>query len=733
MIISAASDYRAAAQRILPPFLFHYMDGGAYSEYTLRRNVEDLSEVALRQRILKNMSDLSLETTLFNEKLSMPVALAPVGLCGMYARRGEVQAAKAADAHGIPFTLSTVSVCPIEEVAPAIKRPMWFQLYVLRDRGFMRNALERAKAAGCSTLVFTVDMPTPGARYRDAHSGMSGPNAAMRRYLQAVTHPQWAWDVGLNGRPHDLGNISAYLGKPTGLEDYIGWLGNNFDPSISWKDLEWIRDFWDGPMVIKGILDPEDARDAVRFGADGIVVSNHGGRQLDGVLSSARALPAIADAVKGDIAILADSGIRNGLDVVRMIALGADTVLLGRAFLYALATAGQAGVANLLNLIEKEMKVAMTLTGAKSISEITQDSLVQGLGFRTIDRSADHYGLSLILGGAEITLWDLTAAYMLMAAKLGGQETIRRPHYDASSAETVAAGDIPLSRGALWLMFEAISRVTRPEEEGEWQYFASSKKIGWKTGTSYGNRDAWAVGATPDYAVGVWVGNCSGEGRPLMTGVGYAAPVLFEVFGLLPGSEWFAEPYDDLEPAVVCRQSGFLASQVCPDRDTLMIPRTAAPGEVCPYHRIVNLSPDLKYRVTTDCCDPARIVRRPMFILPPAQEWYYRRQHPDYRPLPPLHPGLSGRGAGNDPIEIIYPQPGRVLVAPKSLEGRQQSLVFTAVHRDRNAVLFWHLDDRYLGATSLEHKLSVRPAPGRHRLTVIDEHGASRSVAFSCR
>lgn len=379
MIISAASDYRAAAQRILPPFLFHYMDGGAYSEYTLRRNVEDLSEVALRQRILKNMSDLSLETTLFNEKLSMPVALGPVGLCGMYARRGEVQAAKAADAHGIPFTLSTVSVCPIEEVAPAIKRPMWFQLYVLRDRGFMRNALERAKAAGCSTLVFTVDMPTPGARYRDAHSGMSGPNAAMRRYLQAVTHPQWAWDVGLNGRPHDLGNISAYLGKPTGLEDYIGWLANNFDPSISWKDLEWIRDFWDGPMVIKGILDPEDARDAVRFGADGIVVSNHGGRQLDGVLSSARALPAIADAVKGDIAILADSGIRNGLDVVRMIALGADTVLLGRAFLYALATAGQAGVANLLNLIEKEMKVAMTLTGAKSISEITQDSLVQEL------------------------------------------------------------------------------------------------------------------------------------------------------------------------------------------------------------------------------------------------------------------------------------------------------------------------------------------------------------------
>ncbi|UGR02730.1 FMN-dependent L-lactate dehydrogenase LldD [Klebsiella pneumoniae] len=377
MIISAASDYRAAAQRILPPFLFHYIDGGAYAEHTLRRNVEDLSDVALRQRILRNMSDLSLETTLFNEKLAMPTALAPVGLCGMYARRGEVQAAGAADDKGIPFTLSTVSVCPIEEVAPTIKHPMWFQLYVLRDRGFMRNALERAKAAGCSTLVFTVDMPTPGARYRDAHSGMSGPNAALRRYWQAVTHPQWAWDVGLNGHPHDLGNISAYLGKPTGLEDYIGWLANNFDPSISWKDLEWIRDFWDGPMVIKGILDPEDARDAVRFGADGIVVSNHGGRQLDGVLSSARALPAIADAVKGDITILADSGIRNGLDVVRMIALGADSVLLGRAYLYALATHGKQGVANLLNLIEKEMKVAMTLTGAKSIREISRDSLVQ--------------------------------------------------------------------------------------------------------------------------------------------------------------------------------------------------------------------------------------------------------------------------------------------------------------------------------------------------------------------
>lgn len=377
MIISSAQDYRQAAERRLPPFLFHYIDGGANAEYTLKRNVEDLSQIALRQRVLNDMSSLSLETQLFNETLSMPVALAPVGLTGMYARRGEVQAAVAADQKGIPFTLSTVSVCPIEEVTPAIGRPMWFQLYVLRDRGFMRNALERAKAAGCSTLVFTVDMPVPGSRYRDMHSGMSGPNAAMRRYLQSMMHPHWAWDVGLLGRPHDLGNISKYLGKPTGLEDYIGWLGNNFDPSISWKDLEWIREFWDGPMVIKGILDPEDAKDAVRFGADGIVVSNHGGRQLDGVLSTTRALPAIADAVKGDLKILVDSGIRSGLDVVRMLALGADSCMLGRAFIYALAAAGGAGVSHLLELIDKEMRVAMTLTGAKSIAEINQNCLVQ--------------------------------------------------------------------------------------------------------------------------------------------------------------------------------------------------------------------------------------------------------------------------------------------------------------------------------------------------------------------
>ncbi len=377
MIISSSADYRAAAQQFLPPFLFHYIDGGAYAEQTLRRNVDDFAAVALRQRVLKDMSQLDTSIELFGEKLSIPVALSPVGLTGMYRRRGEVQAARAADRHGIPFTMSSVSVCPIEEVAPKIQRPMWFQLYVLKDRGFMQNALERAQAAGCTTLVFTVDMPVPGARYRDAHSGMSGPNAPLRRYWQAMTHPRWAVDVGLLGRPHDLGNISAYRGNPTGLADYMGYLGANFDPSISWKDLEWIRAFWKGPMVIKGILDPEDAKDAVRFGADGIIVSNHGGRQLDGVLSSARALPAIADAVKGQIKILADSGIRNGLDVVRALALGADCAMIGRAYIYALAAAGEAGVKHLLELLEKEMRVAMTLTSVAKVADISTDLLAR--------------------------------------------------------------------------------------------------------------------------------------------------------------------------------------------------------------------------------------------------------------------------------------------------------------------------------------------------------------------
>ena len=376
MIIASPDDFREAARRKLPRFLFDYLDGGAGGELTLRRNLSDISSIGLRQRVLTEVSDVQLGIELFGRNQALPVILAPVGLTGMYARRGEVQAARAAAVAGIPFCLSTVSVCAVEEVARQSSAPLWFQLYMLRDRGFMRELLARVKAAGCSTLVFTVDMPVPGVRYRDVRSGMSGPHAAARRLLQAIAHPSWAWDVGVRGRPHVLGNIAPVLGRSSGLEDFIGWLAANFDPSVGWRDLEWIRDRWDGPLVIKGILDPEDARGAVALGAEGIIVSNHGGRQLDGAPSTASALPRIAEAVGGGkVAILADSGVRSGTDVVRLLALGATAVLIGRAFVYALAAGGQDGVSQLLGMLVKEMRVAMTLTGAREISQINRDVL----------------------------------------------------------------------------------------------------------------------------------------------------------------------------------------------------------------------------------------------------------------------------------------------------------------------------------------------------------------------
>lgn len=376
MIVSSPTDFRAVAERRLPRFLFDYIDGGANEERTLRRNSSDLAALDLAQRVLNDVSDIQLGSELFGRHAASPLALAPVGLTGMYARRGETQAARAAASKGIPYCLSTVSVCSLEEVAAQSPNPIWFQLYVLRDRGFMREVLEKAKAVGVKTLVFTVDMPVPGSRYRDAHSGLSGPNAALRRWLQVATHPRWAWDVGLWGRPHSLGNVASVLGKKSGLEDFIGWLGANFDPSIQWRDLEWIRDCWDGPLIIKGILDPRDARAAQTLGADGVVVSNHGGRQLDGVLSTVKALPAIADAVGDKTTVLVDSGIRSGLDVVRMLALGAKGVLLGRSYIYALAARGEAGVTQLLDIIEKEMRVAMALTGVRDIAAIDRSILV---------------------------------------------------------------------------------------------------------------------------------------------------------------------------------------------------------------------------------------------------------------------------------------------------------------------------------------------------------------------
>jgi L-lactate dehydrogenase (cytochrome) len=379
MKAASALDYRELARRRLPPFLFEYIDGGSYAEVTLRRNVADLEQIALRQRVLNDVSHLDLSTTLFGHQQSLPVALAPIGLAGMNARRGETQAVRAANAANVPFCLSTVSVCPIAEVAQASSQPFWFQLYMIRDRGFMRELLAQAKEAKCSTLVFTVDMPVPGSRYRDYHSGLAGAPGMlgdMRRWFQGATHPDWAWDVGINGRPHQLGNVAPVLGANTGLEDFFAWMRNNFDPSVTWRDLDFIRESWDGALIIKGILDETDARAAADLGADGIVVSNHGGRQLDGVPSTARALPPIADAVGDRLTVLADGGVRSGLDVVRMLALGAKGVLLGRAWVYALAGGGQAGVAHMLRLVEAEMRVAMALTGCTRIEDITREALV---------------------------------------------------------------------------------------------------------------------------------------------------------------------------------------------------------------------------------------------------------------------------------------------------------------------------------------------------------------------
>jgi len=380
MIIANIADFREAARRRLPRFLFEYMDGGSYAEVTLGRNISDLCDVALRQRVLRDVSQIDLSTELFGVRQALPVALAPVGLAGLNARRGECQAVRAANKANIPFTLSTVSACPLDEVAAAATQPFWFQLYMIRDRDFMRDLLAQAMAAKCSALVFTVDMPVPGSRYRDYRTGLAGTGGmkgAVWRAAQAAMRPGWAWDVGLMGGPHHLGNVAPVLKGNTGIEDFFAWMRNNFDPSINWRDLDFIRSEWKGPLIIKGLLDPEDAKEAAELGADGIVVSNHGGRQLDGVLSTARALPPIADAVGDRLTVLADGGVRSGLDVVRMLALGAKGVLLGRAWSYALAARGEAGVTKMLALIEAEMRVAMALTGTTKISEINQDIIAK--------------------------------------------------------------------------------------------------------------------------------------------------------------------------------------------------------------------------------------------------------------------------------------------------------------------------------------------------------------------
>lgn len=379
MILANIEDYRSLARKRLPHFLFEYIDGGAFSETTLRNNTADLQTIALRQRVLRDVSSISTATTLFGQEYAMPLGLSPVGIAGLNARRGEVQAAQAAEKAGVPFCLSTVSACSINEVRAEVENPFWFQLYMIKDRGFLREILARAKAAGTETLLFTVDMPVPATRYRDMRSGLSSGSMLQRkitRACQVLTRPRWAWDVGLFGRPHNLGNIAPVLGDNAGIDEFWGWLAQNFDPTVTWADIDRVRSEWDGKFVVKGILDPEDARQAATIGADGIIVSNHGGRQLDGALSSIRALPAIADAVRGDLTVIMDSGIRSGLDVVRALALGADFVMIGRPWVYALAARQKQGVSEILDIFKNEIRVAMALSGCTSIEAVRNNVIV---------------------------------------------------------------------------------------------------------------------------------------------------------------------------------------------------------------------------------------------------------------------------------------------------------------------------------------------------------------------
>jgi L-lactate dehydrogenase (cytochrome) len=311
------------------------------------------------------------------QTLKMPVGLSPVGMAGMYARRGEVQAIQAATAAGVPFCLSTVGVCSIEEVA-ATGTPPWFQLYMLKDRGYMRELLARAKAVGCPVLVFTVDLPLPGSRYRDIRSGFTGGTPLQQMLTQAkdgVLHPDWTWDVFVRGRPHTLGSVMAAVKEGRRVTDFLAWISKNFDRSVTWKDIDWVRERWDGPIVLKGILDVADARDAVTAGVEGIVVSNHGGRQLDGVPSTITALPPIAQAVGDRMTVLMDGGVRSGLDVLKALASGAKACLIGRAWAYALGAKGEAGVTHMLGVIRNELRMALALTGCTDVREAGRDLL----------------------------------------------------------------------------------------------------------------------------------------------------------------------------------------------------------------------------------------------------------------------------------------------------------------------------------------------------------------------
>ncbi len=360
--------------------------------------------------------------------------------------------------------------------------------------------------------------------------------------------------------------------------------------------------------------------------------------------------------------------------------------------------------------------------------------VLQAMGFDTIDKDAEHYGLSLILGGAEISLETLARAYYYLAAELAGDPVYKDLAYLADAdRERLPARRIPISRAAAFLTFDALSNANRPEEEASWMDFATGRKIAWKTGTSWGNRDAWSVGVNRDWVVAVWVGNSDGEGRAGVTGVSYASPVMFDVFSSLPGAAWFARPTDGMTQVEVCHQSGFPASDLCPQRDTVWVPDVEEQPGMCRYHRLVHLDAEGRYQVNTSCCPPEQMRAEVRFVLPPAQEWYYMRKHLDYRPLPPKHPLFDAATSGQNPIEIIYPQPDITLVLTRGLSGAQNGAVFRAAHADPAATLYWHIDDEFVGETTGEHELRVDPAPGTHRLTLIDEQGARRAILFTVK
>ena len=374
-VITNVEDLRQLAKRKVPKAIFEYIDHGSYDQLSLKANRKDLDAVRFRQRVLIDADNRSLATTMLGEKVSMPLAIAPTGLTGLMHGNGEMLAAKAAEAAGIRYTLSTMSICSIEDVRSVTKAPFWFQLYVFKDRGFSESVIERTKEAGCSALFLTVDLPMRGQRHCDIKNGLQvPPRLTARNAFDIVTKPRWLAGV-LMGRRKSFGNVDHYLKNKGGIWAAGRWGGDNFDRSLSWDDVNWIRKLWPGKLVLKGILDPEDAKRAAAMGVDGIVVSNHGGRQLDGTPGTATVLPRIADAVRDRLEVLFDGGVRSGQDVLKALALGAHGCLIGRAYLYGLAAMGQAGVAKAISLIAEELKVGMSLTGVRDVADISRDIL----------------------------------------------------------------------------------------------------------------------------------------------------------------------------------------------------------------------------------------------------------------------------------------------------------------------------------------------------------------------